>query len=495
MLDLATVGPAARASRWLADYGATVVKVGAPPRAGRRADRAALLRLQRPPRHAAAPARPEGGRGARRLPAPRRAEADVVIESFRPGVVDRLGIGYDDVRARQPRHRLLLDHRLRPGRPRRQWAGHDLNYLAVGGYLDCTGPGADGRARRSRGHDRRLRGRRHARRHDDPGRARAARRTGDGAYLDVSVADGVLALMSLYVDEYLATGEIPGPRHDLLTGRYACYDVYEAATAGGCRWPPSSRSSSPTCCQALGLRGVARPPDRRRPPRRDPATSARPSPRGTGTTGWPSWVPADTCVAAVRRSPRSSTTTVRRPGHVQVGETPRAGRVPPGRPVLAGQERRRAGTRCATPTRPTPTSSCPRSGFPGRRSNDAMRTRSVPHERPRRGLAGGSTRSATRSPASSRSSGATSGRPAPRSRTATRCSGTTKSPTRSPTARSPAAVDALGVVPPPPLGAGAHRAAPAPAGPLRPQGALGLPEAVMSDNTITFDDPVRFRAT
>ena len=50
--------------------------------------------------------------------------------------------------------------------------------------------------------------------------------TGEGAYLDVSVADGVLGLMALAVDEYLATGEAPAPRHGLLTGRYACYDTY-----------------------------------------------------------------------------------------------------------------------------------------------------------------------------------------------------------------------------------------------------------------------------
>ena len=56
--------------------------------------------------------------------------------------------------------------------------------------------------------------------------------TGEGAYLDVSVADGVLALMSLYVDEYFATGEIPGPRHNILTGRYACYDVYRCSDDG-----------------------------------------------------------------------------------------------------------------------------------------------------------------------------------------------------------------------------------------------------------------------
>ena len=50
--------------------------------------------------------------------------------------------------------------------------------------------------------------------------------TGTGAYLDVSVADGVLALMALQVDEYLATGDVPEPGHGILTGRYACYDSY-----------------------------------------------------------------------------------------------------------------------------------------------------------------------------------------------------------------------------------------------------------------------------
>ncbi len=52
--------------------------------------------------------------------------------------------------------------------------------------------------------------------------------TGHGTYLDVSVAEGVLLLTSLYIDQHLATGEQPGPGHDILTGRYACYDVYQA---------------------------------------------------------------------------------------------------------------------------------------------------------------------------------------------------------------------------------------------------------------------------
>jgi alpha-methylacyl-CoA racemase len=55
-----------------------------------------------------------------------------------------------------------------------------------------------------------------------------ARQHGVGAYLDVSVAEGVLALMGLTIDEHLATGRVPAPGGDLLTGRYACYDVYPA---------------------------------------------------------------------------------------------------------------------------------------------------------------------------------------------------------------------------------------------------------------------------
>ena len=51
-------------------------------------------------------------------------------------------------------------------------------------------------------------------------------RSGQGAYLDVSVVEGVLSLMSLSIDDHLATGAHPAPGHDVLTGRYAYYDTY-----------------------------------------------------------------------------------------------------------------------------------------------------------------------------------------------------------------------------------------------------------------------------
>ncbi len=228
VLDLASVGPAARTSRWLSDYGARVVKVGPPPQQGG-------VQIT-PPFYAYA-----GNRGMQRVmldlkaPAGRDAflllasAADVVIESFRPGVVDRLGIGDAAVRAVNPGIVYCSTSGYGQHGPKSQWAGHDLNYLAMGGYLDCSGRGPEGGPA--------LPGATVA---DSAAGgmqaviailaalvARAS--SGEGAYLDVSIADGVVALMSLNVDEYFATGEVPGPRHSLLTGRYACYDVYACA--------------------------------------------------------------------------------------------------------------------------------------------------------------------------------------------------------------------------------------------------------------------------
>jgi alpha-methylacyl-CoA racemase len=228
VLDLASVGPAARTSRWLADFGARVVKVGPPPKQSG-------VQIV-PPFYAYG-----GHRGMERVQLDLKADAgreaflklaaaaDVVIESFRPGVVDRLGIGFEAVRAVNPGVVYCSTSGYGQTGPKSQWAGHDINYLAVGGYLDCSGrTDAGGPA---------LPGATVA---DSAGggmhavmavlAALVARQsTGEGSHLDVAVADGVVALMSLYVDEYLATGTVPGPGHNILTGRYACYDLYPCA--------------------------------------------------------------------------------------------------------------------------------------------------------------------------------------------------------------------------------------------------------------------------
>ena len=228
VLDLASVGPGARASRILADYGAEVIKVGAVPRAG-------AVQIT-PPYYAYS-----GNRGVQRALFDLKSDdgraafldlaatADVIIESFRPGVVDRLGIGPIAVAERNDRVVYCSTSGFGQRGPRSSWAGHDVNYLGVSGFLDCTGRSDDGRPA--------LPGATVA--DIAAGGMQAAmsvmaallrrERTGVGEHLDVSIADGSFALMSLYVDEYLATGVEPGPGHYILTGRYACYDTYRCA--------------------------------------------------------------------------------------------------------------------------------------------------------------------------------------------------------------------------------------------------------------------------
>src|SRR5437764_1317903 len=226
VLDLSSVGRASRASRWLADYGASVVKITpkdpalqiAPPFHSYGAHRGmsrAHFDLKDP------------GDLAEFLDLATRA--DVLIESFRPGVVATLGIGYDEVNARNPRIVYCSTSGYGQDGPRSVWAGHDLNYLAMTGFLASTQPRGDGgppipgaTVADSAG------GGMHAVIAILAALVRRAA-TGEGAYLDVSVADGVLALMALHVDEYLATGEVP---HNVLTGRFACYDTYEASDGG-----------------------------------------------------------------------------------------------------------------------------------------------------------------------------------------------------------------------------------------------------------------------
>jgi alpha-methylacyl-CoA racemase len=299
VLDFSTVGPAARCARILADYGATVVKIGAPARAG-------AVQIEAP-FHAYA-----GGRGMKRVridlkaPAGRAAVlrlaagADVVIESFRPGVAARLGVGYEDLRAVNERIVYCSTSGYGQAGARAGWAGHDLDYLAVGGYLAMSGRRGDGGPA--------LPGATLA--DAAAGGMHAAiailaallRRdaTGEGAYLDVAVADGVLSLLSLTLDQHLATGVEPAPGADLLSGRYACYDVY---AAGDGRWLALAAIEPAfwaNLCRALGLeRWIPQQLD-------DSAQEAiRADLRAAfATRGRDEWVErlaaADTCVAPVQ---------------------------------------------------------------------------------------------------------------------------------------------------------------------------------------------------
>jgi alpha-methylacyl-CoA racemase len=253
VLDLSTVGPAARCTRLLADYGATVVKVGAVPGRG--------PQPITPPFYAYSGSRwlqriainlkdPDGHEAFMAL----ARKADVVVESFRPGVVDRLGIGYAALTEANPGIILCSTTGFGQSGPRADWVGHDINYLAVGGYLASSQPRADGGPP--------IAGATLA---DAAGGGMQAamaimavligrRRTGVGAHLDVSIADGVLWLTSLAVDEHLATGAEVGPGTNILSGRFACYDTYRAADGKWLAVGAIEPKFFANLCERLGLK-------------------------------------------------------------------------------------------------------------------------------------------------------------------------------------------------------------------------------------------------
>ena len=257
VLNLASVGPAARAARTLADYGATVVQVG--PLAAK-----GSVQIQ-PPFHTYG-----AGRGLKHISINMKSEsgregflrlaqnADVVIESFRPGVVDRLGIGYSDVSKRNPRIVYCSTTGYGQDGAASTWAGHDINYLAMAGFLACTEPREDGgppipgaTVADSAG------GGMHAAMSIMA--ALVSRSThGKGSFLDVSATEGVLSLMALSIDQYLATGEVAGPREVLLTGRYAFYDVYPTSDGKWVSVGAIEPKFFANLCKALGLEQYAK---------------------------------------------------------------------------------------------------------------------------------------------------------------------------------------------------------------------------------------------
>jgi alpha-methylacyl-CoA racemase len=164
-----------------------------------------------------------------------------------------LGVGFEAVRAVRSDIVYCSTSGYGQAGPHAQRAGHDLNYLAVGGFLHTSGREGSGAPA--------LPGATVADIAAGGLQAVAAilgalfhrERTGEGAYLDVAVTDGVAWMLSLYIDDYLATGALPGPGHNILTGRYACYAVY--GTRDG-RWLAVAAIEPvfwANLCRALGL--------------------------------------------------------------------------------------------------------------------------------------------------------------------------------------------------------------------------------------------------
>jgi alpha-methylacyl-CoA racemase len=230
LVDFTSMGPGPRCTRLLADYGMRVIKIR-PPVGGSRMMDAPWYSYSAnrgiPQVHV--DLKQERGR---QLVHRILARADVLVESYRPGVAARLGLGYDDVRADNEGIVYCSVSGFGQTGPYAQWPAHDLNWLALGGFLHAGSRRANGAPS--------LPGAVVA---DASGGYSAATAilaalvrkaaTGQGCYLDVSVIDSVLRVMQYVMDGQLAGDEEVGTPAAMLTGGRACYDIYQAADG---RW-------------------------------------------------------------------------------------------------------------------------------------------------------------------------------------------------------------------------------------------------------------------
>ncbi len=225
VLDFTRYIPGPYCTMLLGDLGADVVKVEEPPQGDpTRAvpppvgeDAAAHAALNRNKRSIVVDLRQRAGIAiARRL----AASSDVLVEAFRPGVLSRRGLGAEPLRAENPRLVYCSVSGYGQDGPLAQRAGHDVDYVALGGLLGCNRD-ADGRPVLPA-----------AQLGDMTGALvatigilaalQARERTGRGQLVDVSLLEGVLALLTVPATRLMAGGTLTNE----LAGSFACYNVY-----------------------------------------------------------------------------------------------------------------------------------------------------------------------------------------------------------------------------------------------------------------------------
>src|SRR6266851_2198175 len=140
VIELARVPPAEMPGMFLADYGADVVKIET-PEPGRKRDaqeerRAAFAFVNRNKRSMTLNMKAPAGQAVFKKLA---AEADVIIEGFRPGVMKRLGAGYDELKTLNPRLVYCSLSGFGQDGPYRDFPAHDMNYLSLAGVLNLIG--------------------------------------------------------------------------------------------------------------------------------------------------------------------------------------------------------------------------------------------------------------------------------------------------------------------------------------------------------------------
>jgi alpha-methylacyl-CoA racemase len=236
VLDLSRLLPGGFCSLLLADFGADVLKVEdtgmgdyvrwAPPYhegADDSAKSALFLSLNRGKRSIRLNLKEEAGREVLlRLV----REHDVLLESFRPGVMERLGVGYERLREENPRLVYCAITGYGQDGPYTARSGHDMNYLGLNGLLGLSGE-SGGPPMQSAGQIADLGGGALMAAFGILAALRERDHSGEGQLVDVSMFDGSLAWLAMVAARYLAEGQPPERGAVELAGSLICYRPYE----------------------------------------------------------------------------------------------------------------------------------------------------------------------------------------------------------------------------------------------------------------------------
>lgn len=158
-------------------------------------------------------------------------KSDVVVEGFRPGVMDRLGLGYEVLKALNKNIVVCSISGFGQTGPLREASGHDINYMALVGALQLfgtsqTGPLVPGLSVADVGGGSLMAV------YGILAALLARQRTGEGQYIDVSMLDGLTTWLAYHGADYLFAGIEPRGGERPFIGSAPCYNVYRCADGG-----------------------------------------------------------------------------------------------------------------------------------------------------------------------------------------------------------------------------------------------------------------------
>lgn len=259
ILDFSTLLPGPYATMMLADMGADVLRVEAP-------DRLDLTRVMPPHDQGVSTAHTYLNRGKRSLGLDLKkegsadvikrlvAEYDIVIEQFRPGVMNRLGLGYDTLKAINPNLIYCAITGYGQTGPYKDRAGHDINYLALAGVASHSGRKESGPPPMGIQVADVAGGSHHA----VMGILAAVihrQQTGEGQFVDISMTDAAFALNAMAGAASLAGGQEQAPESALLNGG-SFYDYYQTRDQRWLSVGSLEPQFSARLCDTLGLADI-----------------------------------------------------------------------------------------------------------------------------------------------------------------------------------------------------------------------------------------------